>query len=291
MQVSLDGLEALEAIAEAGSFAKAGARLRKATSAVSYAVARLEESLGAPLFDRSGHRARLTDAGRRALDEGRAILARARRLERLAEELRTGWEPSLAVVVDGALPLGPVLDALAALHQAAVPTNVALAVEYRRGVQARFERERADLMLVKDLAPSEALVARPLPEVELVLVAARSHPLGRRAGRLGPRALQEHVELTVQGSSATDGPLFGGPRVHHLPDFPTKRDAVARGLGYGFLPRHLADDALRTGALVRLRVPGLGRQSFTPWLVHAADRPPGRAGALFAGRLLAPRRR
>ena len=58
--LTLDQLRVLDSIERLGSFARAARELSRATSAVSYSVKTLEESLGLRLFDRSGHRAALT---------------------------------------------------------------------------------------------------------------------------------------------------------------------------------------------------------------------------------------
>lgn len=54
--LTLDQLRVLVTIADAGSFSAAGRELRRAQSAISQAVANLEEIQGVELFDRRGHR-------------------------------------------------------------------------------------------------------------------------------------------------------------------------------------------------------------------------------------------
>ena len=61
------------AVVEEGSFSGAARRLNRAQSAVTYAVQRLEEELGAALFDRASYRASLTEAGRSLLPRARLI--------------------------------------------------------------------------------------------------------------------------------------------------------------------------------------------------------------------------
>ena len=74
IKLSLESLEVLDAIARKGSFAAAAESLFRVPSAVTYTVRKLEEDLGITLFNRSGHRAELTEAGAELLREGRNLL-------------------------------------------------------------------------------------------------------------------------------------------------------------------------------------------------------------------------
>ena len=154
MKFDLDALAALDALVRTGSVAGAAQALHKVGSAVSYQVRKLEEQLRLPLLDRSGYRLRLTPAGEAVLAEGRRLLQQAQQLESLAQQLASGWEARLLLVVDGILPLADSLLALKTLADEGAPTRVQLTIEFLGGVQQRFEREQADLMLVKDYRPT-----------------------------------------------------------------------------------------------------------------------------------------
>ena len=77
MRLSLDALLVIDAIDRRGSFAAAGHELHRVASAITYTVQKLEEDLDVLLFDRRGHRAKLTPAGRELLNEGRHLLRAA----------------------------------------------------------------------------------------------------------------------------------------------------------------------------------------------------------------------
>lgn len=289
MRITLDALEALEAIHRHGSFAAAARQLHKVQSAVSYGVKQLEDALGVELFDRAGHRAVLTDAGRAILEEGRQLLARARRIETLAARMNEDWEARVELVVDGILPMEPIMRALRTMADEGVPTHIQLKVEFLGGVQDRFEKDDADAMLVKDYARSAQLAEHPLPEVEVVLVAAADHPLADATAPVTLADLQAHVELTVHDSSEsrrlTDARLFGGPRVFYLSDFFTKKQGIAMGLGFGWMPLYLVREELARGSLREVPFAGGSRYAFTPMLVHPGERPLGRAGQMLLGLL------
>ena len=256
MRISLDAIETLEAIQDTGSFAGAARRLHKVQSAVSYSIRQLESALGVTLFDRAGHRAQLTEVGRAVLEEGRLLLSRARRLETLASRFQDRWEPRLEVVLDGILPIQPILQVLKRVADEAVPTRLQVKVEFLGGVQDRFEKDRADVMLVKDYTPSPALIPHRLPEVEAVLVTSREHPLARAEAPLELADLHRHVEITVHDSSESrrlvNPHLFGGERVFYLSDFLTKKTALLLGLGFGWMPVYLVEEELDSGALLEL---------------------------------------
>lgn len=279
MKLDLESLEVLDAVIRTGGVAPAAEALNRTRSAVSYHLRQTEGRLGVALLDRSGYRLALTDAGRTLLDEARRLLAQARHIESLAGQFASGWEPRLTVIFDGIIPLAPLFSALKTLSGEGAPTNVVLKVEFLGGVQHRFEQDGADLMLVKDCAMQPNLEARALPRIECVLCAAPDHPLAR-PGEVTLSALQADVELTIQDSSGlgNDRHRFGGERLCHLSDFNAKREALLMGLGFGWMPLHMAAHDLAAGALAEVRYRGGSRYEFTPQVVWRSDRPPGRAG-------------
>lgn len=286
---TLDQLLVLEAIDSAGSFADAARALHRVPSAVSYTVKALEDAVGVPLFDRSGHRAALNANGQRVLEEARAVLERARRLEHLAGSLRAGWEPTLAVVVDGVYPTAPLMQAVSAFTAQGAPTQLRIHVEYQSGVAARFTRDGADLMLMLEFDGTGAWTAIPLPDLPMDLVVAADHPIAALE-RVERDGLVQHVELVVRDSAPAFAesprePWFGSRDVVLLSDFHSKAIAILSGVGYGWLPRWLAGPHLRSGALARVPFDEGNRWTYRPHIVHRRDVPLGRAGEAFLGHL------
>src|ERR1700689_1369835 len=176
-QLDLSCLEAFEAVVKYGGFAHAAKHLDKVQSAISHQVQKLEKQLGVTLFDRDGYRVHLTPAGEEILAEGRRLLAQAAHVQSMARQFSHGWEPGLAVIVDGILPLDPTLAALRWLAVEQAPTRIQIQVEFLRGVQSRFDKDNADLMVVVDYAASPSLHEEALPAIDCLLFVAPSHPL------------------------------------------------------------------------------------------------------------------
>jgi DNA-binding transcriptional LysR family regulator len=90
---SLDQLTVFLTVVETGSFAAAGRRLGRATSAVSYAIANLEQQLGVQLFDRDhARRPALTEAGVAVLSEARSVSVGVDNLRTKVKGLLDGLE-------------------------------------------------------------------------------------------------------------------------------------------------------------------------------------------------------
>src|SRR5438045_1446046 len=105
MKLSLDAMLVLDAIERRGSFGAAAAELHRVPSAITYQVQKLETDLDVLLFDRAGHRAKLTPAGRELLDAGRLLLRAAGEIEHRVRRVATGWEAELRIAVDSVVPL------------------------------------------------------------------------------------------------------------------------------------------------------------------------------------------
>jgi DNA-binding transcriptional LysR family regulator len=101
----MDRLEAMRAfvtVAEAQGFAAGARRLALSAPAVTRAIARLEERLGARLLHRTTRVVRLTEAGRRFLGECKRILGEIDEAEAAVAGIQTELRGELAVTASAA---------------------------------------------------------------------------------------------------------------------------------------------------------------------------------------------
>ncbi len=283
--LTLDQLRVLVTIAETGSFSAAGRKLRRAQSAISQAVATLEEIHGVTLFDRAGHRPRLTEVGRVLVGQARAVLAGANRFEAMAAATRDGIEPELAVAIDPLVPTTAFIDSLHALRAAFPHLPVSFSTEGLGGAERRLRRGEAALAFCI-LLPTvpEDIAALPLLGVDLVPVVAPVHPLAR-LGRAATRAdLDEHVQLVLSDPSAPDGPSYGvmSTKAWRFVELGRRLDFLLAGLGWCRMPEHLVAPLLAEGHLVPLPIeddPARAAGALTIYASHMRGRSLGRAGA------------
>jgi len=286
MNFTLDQLLALDAIARTGSFAAAASDLHKVPSAVSYSIQSLEAALGVDVFDRSRRKAVLTAAGNKVLNSARLVISTARDLERVASELKDGWEPELHVIVDGALPMDAVLDCIRRFSEPDIPTHLRLEVEYQEGVVDRFEEAEGDLALVLGFAgdgDDDGYDCIPLQPLELILVAAPEHPLAQNP--LSEEMRASHAELVVRDSShrflrRAKQSFIGSGNVVYLSDFHSKRVGLLKCAGYGWIPRHFIQSDLDQGRLVQLEA-NPNSWTYHPQVAVKAGRELGPAARIF----------
>ena len=280
--LTLDQLRVLVTIKETGSFSAAGRKLQRAQSAISHAVQTLESMQRVQLFDRSGRAPVLTEAGRALAAQARQVLRQAELFERTASAIAEGLEPELTFAVDNMVPSEPVIESLAALQARFPDLAVTLFTEALGGAERRVRSGAATLGLCL-LMPNQAqdLQAYPVTSIELVPVAAPSHPLAQERRRLEREVLAEHVQLVLTDPENQGGPSYSvvSPRIWRFVDLGRRLDFLIAGFGWATMPLHVVEDHLKSGALKRLPIddPAVLPGSIPIYVVHQRSRPLGTA--------------
>jgi DNA-binding transcriptional LysR family regulator len=280
--LSLDQLRVLVAIDDTGSFSAAGRRIGRAQSAISQAVAGLEATQGVQLFDRSGHRPRLTEVGRLLVEQARIVLASAARFEAVAANTRAGLEPELALAIDPLVPSAPLIESLRALRETYPDLPVSFSTEGLGGAERRLRQGAAALAICLLLpTPPDDIVALPLLGVKLAPVAAADHPLARLGRPITRGDLEPHVQLVLSDPIDTTGSAYGlvSARLWRFVDLQRRLDMLLAGFGWCRMPEHLIIQPLAEGRLVRLEIADDGaREDLIIYAAHMRDRPLGPAG-------------
>lgn len=260
--LTLDALRVLETIARRGSFAAAADELHRVTSAVSYTVQKLEEDLDITLFDRSGHRAKLTVAGKLLVERGRELLAES---AQLVEDVRTaacGWEPRLTIALDQVYPEQLLLPLVKRFFDEQVVsganTNIRISAEVLTGTWDALESGRADIAIGGELITlPNTFRKQKLSSVEFIYVAAPGHKVFQHdPSSMNPSDYRAIVIADTSRQRAARTVRVGS----HQPTltvscFPAKIAALEAGLGIGTVPIWLVGDALARGTLKRLPLP------------------------------------
>jgi DNA-binding transcriptional LysR family regulator len=259
LPISLEALRVLDAIERRGSFAGAAAELNRVASAVSYAVQKLEEDLGVVLFDREGHRARLTATGRLVLTGGRELLAAADRLALEARQLHGGWETELRIAIDNLCEAEALFPLVEDFHRHQPDTSVRLLDEVLGGPWEALETDRADLAIATVLASGVPAGVRVehLRAIPFVMAAAPDHPICAVPEPIDEESLRRHALVVVADSARIRPPISIGLLERQttvtVSTFRAKERALVAGLGVGSLPEHRLAPLAEAGHLRALR--------------------------------------
>jgi DNA-binding transcriptional LysR family regulator len=259
MHLESDRLRVFVAVARAGGFSRAAARLHRTQPAVSQALRALEDEVGEALFLRMGRRVALTPAGVILLEhaeQSAAVLGRAReRLQALGAlesgELVIGTSDTNACYV-----LPPVLAAFRARYPG---VELRLSNRPSPATERQVLEREVDVGFVTLPAASPRLVAEPLVTREDVAIFAPDHPLASRR-RLRFEALLAHPLLVLDRgarsrkwiderlSAAVSG--SAEPRIAmELASIEVVKRLVALGFGVSVVPRIAVAAEVAAGSL------------------------------------------
>lgn len=268
----LPALRVFEAASRNRSFRQAAAELHLSPSAVSHAIRRLEQSLGAALFERDGRAMHLTAAGEtlmRHVSRGFAELQAGVAAVGAGGPLlfRLHCAPSFA-----AQWLAPRLPRLLAQHPS---------LEVRLHADAnysRFAADEYDADIIYGLPRTPGLVVVPLGEEVVTPLCAPSLAEGLRTpGDLVGQSLITSDNKMVRwadwfAANAMPAPALRGPRFDR--SFLSVA-AAANGMGIALESTRLAERELASGRLVQ---PLLGRAADCRYVGHRLVYPAARGG-------------
>lgn len=246
--VDTQSLQAFCAVAELGSFSKAGQQLFLTQPAVSKRVANLEQQLNCRLFDRIGRKIQLTEAGHLLLPRARSILQAVTDSQRLIDDLGGEVRGQLTIATShhiGLHRLPPLLKAFASAYP-----NVDLNLRFMDSERAYEEiAQGAHDLAIVTLSPeiTPQIEAESWWEDELVFTCAKDHFLSRQDAQLTLATLSQHPAILPDANTHTTAliqSLFDRARAtlsismttHSLD---TIKMMVSIGLGWSLLPKTL----------------------------------------------------
>lgn len=270
--ITIDALKVLDAIDRKGSFAGAAAELFRVPSAISYTVQKLEEDLEVGIYDRSGHRAILTPAGRYLLEEGRALLEAAENLAHTTKQVAQGWETRLKIGFNSLLPAQCLFPAIRDFHALDVPVDVQVIEEVFAGAWDALQSRRVDLVVGADhfSKPAGNFTTTILGEMEFVFAVAASHPLAGATEPLSEEDISDYPAAVAADTSRSLPPghagIFRRQRTLTVANIDQKVAIQESGLGVGWLPKARIRSQLETGTLIEKAV----HEPRQPIMLHLA---------------------
>lgn len=259
--VNLRHLETFVIVAEELHFGRAAQRLHVAQPAVSQTIRALESEIGVDLFDRSGRRVRLTDAGRAYVADAHDVLDRLSRATTRAVDAQAGFRGRISIGYTAASALDGLADVVAA-YQRLYP-DVQVELEHC-GTADQAERIRGQTLDVGfGILPGgpEPVHSEVVVQGDLSAFVATSHGLHQSDRVPIAAVLRERLIVMSRSREPCVHQLLNRLGAEHqiVPDIALEVDHletllsfVAAGIGVGLAPS--AAGRLRLDGVTTLRL-------------------------------------
>ena len=269
MHITLRQIEVFTEVLKSGSTTQASQVLALSQSAVSAALADLENQLGVQLFDRVGKRLALNEHGRLLYPRAVGLLEQAGEIEQLFKEDNGAIRLFASSTIGNYL-----LPGMIAAYRRDFPTlPLELSVGNSQDAINAVADFRVDIGLIEGPCHEPDIISEAWLEDELVVFAAPDAEILQQPITLESLAAAPWI-LRERGSGTRE--IVDYLLLSHLPQFQLGMElgnseaikhAVRHGMGISCLSRRVISDLLEAGTLVEVAVP-LPRLTRTLYRIH-----------------------
>jgi len=256
--MTLNELRYIVAVAQEKSFGRAAAKCFVSQPALSVAIQKLEDELGAPLFERGKSEITVTSVGERIVEQAQRVLEEAARIRELAQ---AGRDQLVGVLQLGVIhTVAPYLlpDLIPELHERAPQMPLEIEENLTEHLETALKSGRIDAAIIALPFNPPGVVTEFLYEEPFQVVVPLGHKWAKRKSIAPDELSNEHAILLNVGHCFRDQVLDACPELNRADaqvtrtnSLETVRNMVASGLGVSVLPR----DALTPKYHSRLVVP------------------------------------
>jgi DNA-binding transcriptional LysR family regulator len=254
--LTLHQLQCFDAVVTEGGFQAAAEKLLRAQPTVFAAVKNLEAQLGLTLLDRSGYRVALTEVGRSFHDRARVLLQEFRGLQNHAQQLATGEETDISVVIGDLCPVREVLVLLRSFFDRHPRTRLHLHVEAIAGPWERLFDAEADLIIHHIDKADPRLEFIDLCAVRLIPVVAPGFLRMPISEEITPEQMRSYVQCvirdTARHSVRPNFYIIEGAPSWTVGDQLMKKEIILQGAAWGHMHDFLVEQELRDGRLLSI---------------------------------------
>ncbi|MBB1580594.1 MULTISPECIES: transcriptional regulator CynR [Serratia] len=191
------------AVAELGNFTRAAEALHVSQPTLSQQIKQLEETLGTPLFDRSGRTVRLTDAGMAWMRYARLALQDLEAGTRAIHDVATLERGNLRLAMTPtftAYLVGPVIDDF---YRRYPGVSVSIHEMTQDRIEALLAEDRLDVGIAFSQAQSVDIVAEELFTESLNMMVGAQHPLVQQREPLSAQVFEQQPLVLLSEDFAT----------------------------------------------------------------------------------------
>ena len=264
IEMELRHLRYFLAVAEELNFTRAAKRLNIAQPPLTQQIKALEAEMGVTLFDRSGYRVELTDAGKSFVPQVARILTDVHNAVLIAKRAAAGEVGHVRVGFTESASFNPLVTAAFRNFRVACPeVEVSLEEAPSTVLAAALRDGRVDAAFIRPpLRTAAGIALHLIDEEEMVVAVSSAHPLAARNDLeirdlanetfvLYPRAERPGLADTV--ISACEKAGFSPKVKQYTPQLSSTINLVAASLGVSIVPKSMQGLQPQAVAYKRLR--------------------------------------
>jgi len=244
-RISLDQWLAFKTVVDSGTYALAAESLNKSQSAISYAIANLNEQLPKPVLTLKGRKAELTDEGAVLYRYAEQLISAANAAEAVAKSLAMGFEAEVVIAVDVLVQVSSLVCCFEQFSQEFPHTRIRVLETSLSGTTEALLEKQADIV-ISSITPT-GFNGRPVGDITMVPVAAPSHPLIANRAEVSEFELRSHRQVVLRDTGTkrkVDAGWLASQQRWTVSHFSTSIELVKSGLAFAFMPSKWVATAL-----------------------------------------------
>lgn len=246
---TLEQWAVLRMVVDTGSFAAAAVALNRSQSTVSYALARLRDTIGIDLLQTDGRRAVLTPDGATLLAEITPLIEDFRRVERRGAAAVRGERLRIRILFDTLFPRERLLGTIEKFADDWPNVLIDLHETVRQSAEV-VDWTNYDLAILVAAPGTDR--ADIVAQVNLVPVAHPRHPLAQTDRPLSATKLARYHRFVISAFDGAGEVDQGRHKMWRMNTIEAALDTVRRGHCFGWLPMHAIEKDIAENRLVRL---------------------------------------
>jgi LysR family hydrogen peroxide-inducible transcriptional activator len=242
--MTLNELRYIVAVAQERSFGRAAAKCFVSQPALSVAIQKLEEELGAPLFERGKAEITITPVGERIVEQAQKVLEEAARIREIAIGGRNQLVGTLRLGIIHTVAPYLLPDLIRELHEAAPQMPLDIEETLTENLEAGLRTGRVAAAIIALPFDPPGVVTEFMYEEPFQVVVPHGHKWTKRKSVAPDELAGEHTILLNVGHCFRNQVLDAcpelnqsGAQVTRTNSLETVRNMVASGLGVSVLPR------------------------------------------------------
>ncbi|WOT06651.1 LysR family transcriptional regulator [Shewanella youngdeokensis] len=266
---TLEQWRIIQAVVDYGGYAQAAEMLNKSQSSLNHAVAKLQFQLGVQLLEVRGRKSYLTECGEVLLRRSRHITQSVSELELLANNLETGWEPTITIAREIVYPMDDLVDVLSQFHPVSRGTRVTILDSVLAGTSELISNEAVEIAICVG-SPPKGHLAEPLTDIDFSLVCHPEHVLAQSDVIEGDQVLAQHLQVVIKDTSTQITPDLGWLKSEQrwtVSNFHEAMVVLKRGIGFCWIPTGIVQAALDAGELKKINLKGASKRKASLSLV------------------------